>query len=202
MNFFFFFFDDFSLQISGETLLQIINDLLDLAKMDSGKFILEQKSFSLTECIEGVFDLLATQAKEKEVELYYTLSKDVPLTLIGDVLRLRQVFLNLISNAIKFSRKGFVFLKCFKSKETNEGCQNEEFELRSSEDTFLLNFQVIDDGIGIPNEKLSELFQPFSQVCSFLFFSFLFSYFFFPSFLFFSFHIFRYDLFEFFFFFP
>jgi signal transduction histidine kinase len=127
------------------------------------------------ECIEGVFDLLATQAKERGVELFYTIDPEVSDEVIGDVLRLRQVLLNLVSNAVKFSRHGFVFVRCLpahKAPEPPSSLPIEEsaslalvpFPVSNVPTGLPLCFQVEDDGIGIPVDKISELFVPFSQV--------------------------------------
>src|SRR3989440_643656 len=93
---------------SGDALLTIINDILDFSKIESGKFELEKQPFDVRTCIEDSLDLLATRAAEKQIDLAYLMDDDVPPTVIGDVTRLRQVLVNLLGNAIKFTPRGDV----------------------------------------------------------------------------------------------
>lgn len=135
---------------SGESLLSIINDILDFSKIESGKMELEQKEFDLRNCIEEVLDLFASKAASIGLDLIYHLNSDVPVTIIGDSLRLRQVLINLVGNAIKFTSEGEIFVSVeARPKNTDE---------------FELEFKVRDSGIGIPEDKLNRLFKAFSQV--------------------------------------
>ncbi len=137
---------------SGENLLTVINDILDFSKIESGKMELEQRSFNLMDCIEEVFDLFAGKAAALELDVLYEISPEVPGNIIGDSVRLRQILVNLVGNAIKFTTKGEIFL-VVSSKKTEDALIELLFEIR-------------DTGIGIPADKLNSLFLPFSQVDS------------------------------------
>lgn len=146
-----------TIKTSSENLLSIINDILDFSKIESGKLEIESIAFDLRDCIEEVLDLFAEKAAKKELDLIYLIENDVPATILGDELRIKQILINLVSNAIKFTDKGEVFVK-IKTATTNN----------SEKNTFRkeLSFSVIDTGIGIPKDKQSKLFQPFTQVDS------------------------------------
>ena len=137
----------------GEGLLSVINDILDFSKIESGKMEIEQEDFDLRNTVEEVMDIFAQRAAQKKLDLMYHIDADVPVHIVGDSLRLKQVLINLISNSIKFTAKGEVFIKVQLNKQTATG----EVELGLS---------VSDTGIGIPKEKLSRLFLAFSQVDS------------------------------------
>ncbi len=141
-----------TIQNSGEALLTVINDILDFSKIESGKMELEAKDFNLRDCIEEVLDVFGSKAAQLGIDLLYEIEYDVPPQVIGDGLRLRQVLLNLVSNAIKFTEKGEVFL----------GVELQKI----STDDIVIAFQVRDTGIGIPADKLERLFKAFSQVDS------------------------------------
>lgn len=138
---------------SSDALLTIINDILDFSKIESGRLELEQQPFYLNDCIEDALDLLATKVADKKLELAYILDKQVPTTIISDVTRLRQILVNLVSNAVKFTSVGEVVVYV-----TVNAVQSSEKELHE------LHFAVKDTGIGIPEERLNQLFQSFSQV--------------------------------------
>jgi PAS domain S-box-containing protein len=135
---------------SGDALLNIINDILDFSKVESGQLQLEQEVFTLPECVEGVLDLLSPRADERRIQLLYETARDVPIEVRGDETRLRQVLVNLVSNAIKFTREGEVVLTV-------------RVEERRGPEQWI-EFSVQDTGIGIPAEALSRLFQSFTQV--------------------------------------
>jgi PAS domain S-box-containing protein len=135
---------------SGDTLLAIINDILDFSKIEAGKMDLENQPFDLRECVESAFDLVAGRAVEKNLDLAYIIDDDVPLGIRGDVTRLRQILLNLISNAVKFTERGEVVLYV----------SNEPKALNT------LKFRVEDTGIGIPKDHMARLFESFSQADS------------------------------------
>ena len=99
-----------TIRSSGDALLSIINDILDFSKIEAGKMELEQQPFDLRDCIESALDLVATAATHKGLELAYRIDEDVPATIAGDVTRLRQILLNLLNNAVKFTEKGEVIL--------------------------------------------------------------------------------------------
>ena len=141
-----------TIQVSGDALLTIINDILDFSKIESGKIELEQHPFELVKCIEDVFTLLSTKAAGKNLDLVYWVDPQVPNYIVGDVTRVRQILLNLVGNALKFTESGEIFVSA------NLGSQ----EMNS----LVLEFSVRDTGIGIAQEKLDRLFKPFSQVDS------------------------------------
>ncbi len=135
---------------SGDSLLSIINDILDFSKIDSQKMELEAQSFSLRDCIDDSIDLVAQRASEKSLRLTFAIDKSVPEMIKGDPTRLRQILINLLTNAVKFTDKGEVTVSVLGRK--LEGMKHE------------ICFAVKDTGIGIPKEKMCRLFQPFSQV--------------------------------------
>ena len=137
---------------SGDSLLSIINDILDFSKIESGQLELEQQDFYLRQCVEEAIDLLALKAVQKNLELAYIIEEDVPTYVTGDITRLRQILVNLLNNAIKFTHQGEVVLRIRSGLEPPRGTlHNIEFEVR-------------DTGIGIPPDRLHKLFRSFSQV--------------------------------------
>lgn len=142
------------IRTSADSLLTIINDILDFSKIESGKLELESQPFSLVSVIEESLDLLAPKAVNKGIELVYFVSPDIPKTIIGDVTRLRQVLVNLLNNAVKFTNSGEVVVSVGLSNQSVVE-QNIEYELI---------FSVKDTGIGIPASRMNKLFKPFSQV--------------------------------------
>lgn len=139
-----------TIRISGDNLLNIINDILDFSKIDAGKLDLEQQAFLLPETVEDVLDLLSSKAQAQNLELTYEADPLVPANIISDPTRVNQVLVNLIGNAIKFTKEGEVSLSI---KETHR------FRNVSQ-----IQFSVRDTGIGIPKNKAKKLFQAFSQV--------------------------------------
>jgi signal transduction histidine kinase/CheY-like chemotaxis protein/ligand-binding sensor domain-containing protein len=135
---------------SGESLLGVINDILDFSKIESGNLELEEKDFDLRTCIEEVLDLFASKAATVGLDLIYQMDNGVPNQIIGDSLRLRQVLLNLVGNAIKFTERGEIFVGVRLRENMNGKLE--------------LGFEVRDTGIGIPEDKLNRLFKAFSQV--------------------------------------
>ncbi|MEM9539673.1 MAG: response regulator [Cyanobacteria bacterium P01_E01_bin.42] len=135
---------------SGDALLVLINDILDFSKIESGKLDLEEQPLNLRQCVEESLDLIATRAAEKKLELAYLFEPHTPSAIVGDVTRLRQVLVNLLGNAVKFTHEGEILVSV--------RCQNPHAERCEIE------FAVKDTGIGIPRDRLNRLFQPFSQV--------------------------------------
>ncbi|HXT42467.1 MAG TPA: response regulator, partial [Candidatus Angelobacter sp.] len=105
-----------TIRSSGDALLTIINDILDFSKIESGKLELEKQPFDIRTCIEDSLDLLAPRAAEKQIDLAYQIDDDVPATVIGDVTRLRQILVNLLGNAIKFTPRGDVTIEVRQGK--------------------------------------------------------------------------------------
>lgn len=137
----------------GDSLLMVINDILDFSKIESGNMELEHISFNLRDCIEAVLDIFSSKAAVIGLDLVYQISPQVPNQIIGDSQRLRQILINLVGNAIKFTHEGeiLVIVKLVKYV---------------SDDELEISFQVQDTGIGIPADKLDRLFVAFSQVDS------------------------------------
>lgn len=142
---------------SGEALLTIINDILDFSKIESGKLQLEQRPFNLRTCIEESFDLLAPEAARKGLELVHLIDESTPESIVGDISRLRQILVNLLCNAVKFTQSGEIKLAV---KVRKLGVESD----KQASERYQILFAVQDTGIGIPMERLNRLFQPFSQV--------------------------------------
>lgn len=134
----------------GESLLAIIDDILDYSRAEKAKIELESQPLSLTHLIDESLDLVATQASKKGLKLSRSLNYDAPDTIIGDHGRLRQILINLLSNAVKFTDKGGVSVLV--SSKAVEGDKHQIF------------FEVKDTGIGIPSDKMIQLYQPFTQL--------------------------------------
>jgi signal transduction histidine kinase/FixJ family two-component response regulator len=140
---------------SSESLLRIINDILDFSKIEAGKMELESQPFDLRGCVEETLDLLAPRAFEKQLELVYEVDNQIPSQVMGDNQRLRQVLVNLLGNALKFTEKGEIDIKVTKLA-TAPGASETSTALN-------LHFAVRDTGIGVTPDRLSKLFQPFAQ---------------------------------------
>ena len=137
---------------SGEALLNVINDILDFSKIESGHMELEEKCFDLHKCTEDVIDLFASKANEQGIDLLYEIDHNLPERIIGDSFRLRQILINLINNALKFTPHGEVHISI------------KQQEIKG--DKIILLFEIRDTGIGIPEEKMNRLFKAFSQIDS------------------------------------
>jgi signal transduction histidine kinase/CheY-like chemotaxis protein len=135
---------------SGESLMVVINDVLDFSKIESGRMTLERRSFNIRDCVEEALDLFGAQIRIKRLEAVYLVARDVPTHLIGDPMRLRQILVNLIGNAIKFTAQGEIAI--------NVECRGEK------EKVYDLLFSVSDTGIGISKEGIEKLFKAFQQV--------------------------------------
>ena len=149
-----------TIRASGESLLTIINDILDFSKIEAGRFTLSQVTFDLRTCVEESLDILAPRAMEKKLDMVHFIHGNVPSSVQGDDHRLRQILLNLVGNAVKFTSEGEVYIEV--------GAQPLESPLKDSTagapDLWEINFAIRDTGIGIAPEKMDRLFQVFSQV--------------------------------------
>lgn len=134
---------------SGEALLAILNDILDFSKIEAGKLKLERVTFDLYQTIEDALDLLAERAHAKTLELVFHPDSAVSPSVVADPVRLRQIILNLVGNAIKFTERGEIVLRLA--------------QIEAGEETSLLRFEIRDTGVGISPEKQAEIFESFSQ---------------------------------------
>jgi len=152
-----------TIRSSGDALLTIINDILDFSKIESGKMDLENRPFELATTIEDALDLFATQAGAKKLDLAYVIDPAVPAWISGDVTRLRQVLVNLVNNAVKFTPSGAISVEV----RIHPDFPPARPLARQSGAPFLaslrLEFTIRDTGIGIPPDRINRLFQPFSQ---------------------------------------
>ncbi|KAI7260913.1 hypothetical protein KC345_g9947 [Hortaea werneckii] len=137
---------------SADTLITVINDILDFTKMESGKMEMEEQLFELQTTIQEVFSLFSAEAGKKNLELAYFIDQKLPRLIYGDMARLRQVLINLVANAVKFTNQGGVYLVAS--------------SLPTADNKLEVEFTVKDTGIGISPEKCDRLFQPFSQLDS------------------------------------
>jgi signal transduction histidine kinase len=137
---------------SGDALLTIINDILDFSKIEAGRMDIESHPFDLRECVESALDLVSTRATEKQLDIAYVFEGDVPPAIGTDLTRLRQILLNLLANAVKFTERGEVVVTVRSEPRNGRRC--------------LLTFSVRDTGIGLSAEGMGRLFQSFSQADS------------------------------------
>ena len=152
---------------SGEALLALVSDILDFSKIEAGRLELEHRTFDLRDCVEETLDLVALRAAQKELELTYEIAPDVPSYLLGDVLRLRQILVNLVSNAVKFTDQGEIEITVrqqMPAADPHLHAGSGASTTPEAASVAKLAFAVRDTGIGIPPDKLSQLFQSFVQV--------------------------------------
>lgn len=135
---------------AAKNLLGIINDILDFSKIEANKMVLEYKEFYIQDIFEHLNDIFASMAQEKNLNLVFNINSDVPSVLIGDSLKLSQVLINLVGNAIKFTSKGEISISVRVLEQQN--------------DSIRLKFEVQDSGIGLSDEQMKGLFEPFHQV--------------------------------------
>jgi signal transduction histidine kinase/CheY-like chemotaxis protein/HPt (histidine-containing phosphotransfer) domain-containing protein len=137
---------------SAKTLLTIINDILDVSRIESGKFELDRHEFDLRHCVEGAVEMFAEDAQKRGLELAFFMAGDVPELVVGDAVRLRQICINLIGNALKFTKAGHVSVRVEM--------------VGQAPDTATVRFEINDTGIGIDPQVRERLFQPFAQADS------------------------------------
>ncbi|MGA1824950.1 MAG: response regulator [bacterium] len=143
-----------TIKVSGDSLFFIVNDILDYSKIESGKIELENIEFNIRVLVENIAELISVKALEKELEVATLIHSQVPSILIGDPQKLRQILLNLATNAVKFTESGDVTVSV--SLEINEEHEDEDTPCR-------VRFEVADTGIGIERESIDKIFNPFAQ---------------------------------------
>ena len=141
-----------AIKMSGDALIVLINDILDLAKVDAGKMIFEQTPFKMALSISAMLHLFETKIQEKNLELVIEYDNKIPEVLVGDPVRLHQIILNLVSNAVKFTTKGKICVRVIMLNEDQE--------------KVTIEFAVSDTGIGIPENKIDKIFENFQQASS------------------------------------
>jgi CheY-like chemotaxis protein len=151
-----------TIRASAETLLTVINDILDFSKIEAGKLELHETDCDLGELIHSVTGLLAGAAREKGIALQTTIAPDLPRAVRGDPVRLGQILINLVGNAIKFTERGTIELRVASSESRGETLSARHSQLAAPNPP-LVTFAVADTGIGIPPEVRSRLFEPFTQ---------------------------------------
>jgi len=154
-----------TIRTSGESLLTILNDILDFSKIEARELVLDPVPFSLRECILQTIKTVAEQARVKDLELSWRIASDVPDSLVGDAMRLRQVLLNLLTNAVKFTAEGEILLAvALESPAVALEGPVVALEGEEGRNTMAsLRFSVTDTGIGIAADKLDAIFEPFKQ---------------------------------------
>jgi PAS domain S-box-containing protein len=154
----------YTIRLSGEALLTLINDILDLSKIEVGKLELEHQPFNLRTCVEEALDLVASDAARKGLNLAYIIDERIPTDLVGDITRVRQILVNLLSNAVKFTNEGEIVVTveparaAFEHEETTAPDTAVLFH-----SSFPIHIRVRDTGVGIKQEHLEQLFKVFSQ---------------------------------------
>ena len=141
-----------AIKLSGDALIVLINDILDLAKVDAGKMIFEKTPFKLKSSISSMLHLFETKTQEKNLKLVQNYDNNIPTVLVGDSIRLHQIILNLVSNAVKFTNTGNITVGVHMLHEDNE--------------QVILEFAFTDTGIGIPKSKIKSIFENFQQASS------------------------------------
>ncbi|NCO36283.1 MAG: PAS domain S-box protein, partial [Armatimonadetes bacterium] len=141
-----------TVQNSSDALLGIINDILDFSKIEAGRMELEQQPFDVRKCVESALDLLGHRAREKSLDLGGLVTQHTPAALVGDVTRVRQILVNFLGNAVKFTESGEIVVEV------------DAQPLDGEESWHEVHFSVRDTGIGIPADRMDRLFKSFSQV--------------------------------------
>ncbi|KAI9842420.1 MAG: hypothetical protein M1837_007165 [Sclerophora amabilis] len=144
-----------TIRSSSDGLLDIVNDILDLSKIEAGMMTLSFDWFCIRSMIESVNDAVSSVAIKKRLELNFVVEEDVPLMVKGDQARIRQVLMNVLGNAVKFTSQGEIFTQCQVCKDTSAS---------AAEDSIMLSFEVVDSGQGFSQKEAELIFKPFSQI--------------------------------------
>ena len=147
------------IQKSGQHLLMLLNDILDLSKIEAGRMEIQPAEFHLEYFLKNIVDIFRLRSEQKMIRFNYTFASDLPVTIRGDEIRLRQILINLLGNAVKFTEKGFVAFEAAISPSEDVKCAIENCDTSTC-----IRFQVRDTGIGIAPEDLKTIFEPFQQV--------------------------------------
>lgn len=139
-----------NIQNAGKNLLAIINDILDISKIESGKMELSQNEYSVASLVNDTYQMVSMQAENKELQLVYDIDRDIPSMLIGDEVRVRQIMINLLSNAVKYTKQGTITMKMYLEE--------------SFPNSVMICISVKDTGIGIRKEDVDKLFDSFQRV--------------------------------------
>ena len=139
-------------RLSAESLLDIINSILDLTKIEAGKVKIENTSFNLRHLVDQSISVVSVKANEKKIKILKDIPESTETLLVGDMIKLRQILINLLNNAVKFTSEGEILLKVITRREDSDGIE--------------LDVSVTDTGIGIPASKINDLFKPYSQIGS------------------------------------
>jgi PAS domain S-box-containing protein len=145
-----------TIQLSSELLLAVLNDILDFSKIDAGKMELDKVDFNIKQTVEDVIKIMGVSAQNKNIDLLYHIEPDLDICFQGDRNRLRQILINLVNNAIKFTPKGHVRITV----------QHAIVQNNLSDNHCTLHFEITDTGVGIPKDRINRLFQAFSQADS------------------------------------
>ncbi len=159
-----------AVKTSSFSLLDIINDILDFSKIEAGKLEIQESVFNIHELLENIIMIMKVKAHEKNLEMLYEFDMDIPEYLIGDPLRIRQIFLNLLSNSLKFTERGEIHISIktvdFGRNLMVNGEKGVDVPQINGEDDILISFTVKDTGIGIPEDKIDQIFESFTQADS------------------------------------
>ncbi|WP_299412382.1 hybrid sensor histidine kinase/response regulator [Acaryochloris sp. IP29b_bin.148] len=156
-----------TIRSSGNTLLALIDDILDFSKIEAGKLDLETQPFELRTCIEEALLIVASKAAEKNLELAYLINPPTPTAILGDITRLRQILVNLLNNAIKFTQEGEVVIYVSATSinhSPDQAASDSDIPVIAGATQYEIQFDVKDTGMGIPGDKLEHLFDSFAQV--------------------------------------